>query len=266
MYQARIKHFETAGTSVALRILPLVRMHREIERIISRALKDNDERKILLLTGSLCRAIEAPNQGISLTTDLLTLMVVCAFCKLASEEIHIEVSDRSPIYQFQSDQPGVFAEMWVTGSRCVEYLDMTANELGALLQGKRRADLQALAPSQSWGNARDTYQVVEPSRPEGLTSEQESHVADPVTNKHWKSSRMQKFSYFTIIALMGVTDLVLIVSTGTGITHSLNADSTSMRYIELSILSSVCFSSGTMSWAAISVSLLIIAVYPLMNY
>jgi hypothetical protein len=73
---------------------------------------------------------------IDASADLFALSVFCSIRKLALEEVYLEILDRNPLPNSQSDQAACFAEMFALGARCESYFDMTPNILGKILSDK----------------------------------------------------------------------------------------------------------------------------------
>lgn len=73
---------------------------------------------------------------IDASVDILVLSVLCAFRKLAMDEIYLEVLDRNPLPNSHPDQAACFAEMFALGAQCEAYLDMTPEAVGRVLAAK----------------------------------------------------------------------------------------------------------------------------------
>lgn len=71
-------------------------------------------------------------------TDSLAMAVFCVMRKLAFEDVYIEVTDRNPLFNDQSDQGAAFAELFALGSRCETYFDMSPSAFGKLILLKFR--------------------------------------------------------------------------------------------------------------------------------
>lgn len=83
---------------------------------------------------------------IDASADIFALAIFCAFRKLALNEVYMEVLERNPLPNSNSDQAACFAEMFATGSQCGAYFDMTPNVLGKIIADKYNIYYKANQP------------------------------------------------------------------------------------------------------------------------
>ena len=61
--------------------------------------------------------------------DVLGLATFCAARRAAIEDVYLEVTDRNPLFNDQSDGAAVFAESFALGSRCEAYFDISPSKI-----------------------------------------------------------------------------------------------------------------------------------------
>lgn len=257
LYQTRLDWFTEIGISNIPSVVTLVRLHRKLERRILRALRDRDLPFIDLLTSTLGRSYTNSTRGVSVETDLFGLMVLCIFRKYGVEETYIESSDRCPVYHFQTDQPGVFSELWVIGSQCEVYFDVTPGVLGAMHYTRYREYLNANPPPADAWNGIDVftaYHKVESPTPEG-TVPGDDQVMNPFEAKNAVFfPRLQKFAFLTVFCLPAVCDVMLLVFLGRGVFQSGYMSAEEVVYGTYALLTALLLCSGTIAWIGSSVS------------
>ena len=251
LYQTRIDWLSDHGHPEVPAVDSLVRMHQVVESTIVRALRRRDLATLDQITKVLCEVYSTPERIVDCEADLVGLMVFCAFRKYGVEETYLESSDRCPVYHFQKDQPGIFSELWVIGSQCEVYFDITPRELGAMHYTRYRSYLEANPPPDDCWNGKavfTAYHKVENPTPEA-TMDGDPEVVNPFKAK---SSvffpRIQKFAFLSVFCLPAVCDVMLLVFLGRGVLQSAYMRSEEIIYGTLGLLTALLLSSGVIGW------------------
>jgi hypothetical protein len=91
---------------------------------------------------------------INVQLDVLCSTLFAAMKKLAFEEVYNIVADYNPMPAREPDQQGVVAELYILGSRCVEFFDIPIYKLSEMLYNKRMEYLKEKNPSEEMYNER----------------------------------------------------------------------------------------------------------------
>ncbi|CCG84862.1 protein of unknown function [Taphrina deformans PYCC 5710] len=251
LYQYRLDWLARKGITQLPLLSALIRMHRIAEHNIVRALRNGDLAAIDLITKVLCESYSGGATEISIEQDLVGLMVFCIFRKYGVEETYIESSDRCPVYHFQTDQPGVFSELWVIGSQCEVYFDVTPGILGAMHYKRYRAYLAENPPPADAWNGQDVftaYHKVDNPTPEGMLPG-DAKVKNPFQAKDAIFfPRIQKFAFLSVFCLPAVCDVMLLVFLGRGVFQTAFMTGDEIAYSTLGLLTALLLCSGTIAW------------------
>lgn len=231
-------------------------MHKKIEKLVIQALRKRDQTIVNVLMKALIHTYNSSLAYVSMEADLLALMTICAFRKIACEEAYIEISDRCPIYQNQKDQPGILAEMWFTGSQCEVYFDLTANQLGEMLYAMRRNFLENNPPEPQSHNATtvmNVYEKVDDPSMEGHSLAVQKAVHPFSTRGSQVVPRLQKFSYISVFSSIALLEVILLLCFGQGMILSALMTPTELYIITISLIISLVLTSGNVVWIATSV-------------
>lgn len=182
-----------------------VALFRSIEAKILLSLKLHDSETVQQVTEILGALLTRSN--IDAASDIIALAVFCTMRKLAFEEIYLEVSDRNPLFNDQSDQYAAFAELFALGSRCESYFDISPSRFGELLSAKFRYHYLKTGNQPSMGD--------ESTALRSAYTEAEIDV-DP---KH-RDSEMpayQRFTFLSVFAIPALIDILMLTTTGHGL-------------------------------------------------
>lgn len=256
LYRLRLDWMIKEGVPYIPDLDALVRMHMIVEYNIVRALRACNTAAIETLTKTLCDAFAISTGETSIEQDFVALMVFCVFRKYGVEETYIESSDRCPVYHFQTDQPGVFSELWVIGSQCEAYFDVTPGILGAMHYARYRSYLQDNPPPADAWNGKDVftaYHKVENPTPEG-TVPGDASIVNPFEAKNAIFfPRLQKFAFLSVFCLPAVCDVMLLVFLGRGVFQTAFMSGPEIAYSTLGLLTALLLCSGTIAWIGSSV-------------
>ena len=212
-----------------------VSLFTEIDARMPRVLMSGHN-ELLVDLAHVMRTVLQKNR-IDTSADLFALSVFCSIRKLALEEVYLEIMDRNPLPNSQSDQAACFAEMFALGARCESYLDMTPNVLGRILSDKYTA----------------YYQVHQPPPPEdGFTELPTAYAStqidlDPNAGPP-KVPIYYQASFLGIFAVPALIDILLLTTIGRGLylTAYMSEVEKSMATAALMISLLVCGAIG--SW------------------
>jgi hypothetical protein len=183
-----------------------VAVFREVEANIAITLKTRNRHNLDMITYTLDNFLRGKVVGA--TDDILALAIFCTMRKLAFEEVYIEVTDRNPLFNDQSDQSAAFAELFALGSRCEAYFDVSPSRFGELLSKKFR---------DHYGQS-----IYQPPTKEDDTKPLSSAYAEAqidVDPEH-KDSEMpayQHFTFLSVFAIPALMDILMLSTTGHGL-------------------------------------------------
>lgn len=179
---------------------------REVEATIISALNNRNHQSFQTIADSLGRLLN--NSKVSAIGDLFALSVFSVMRKLAFEEIYIEVTDRNPLFNNQSDQAAAFAELFALGSRCQAFFDVTPSQFGELLINKFN----------------DHYSKPEHQPPKfvetsaGLpTAYAEAQIDVDPNYKSKGIPGFKQFTFMSVFAIPALIDILLLTTTGHGL-------------------------------------------------
>jgi len=211
----RLTWYKRKGATEVPRIARLERLYGIVDGVILDALYDIDRQTIETITTVLKDLMSQP---MTMSGDLLLLMVFCAFRKYGFEDVYLEATDRCPLFHQQPDQAGVFAELWVLGSQCEVYFDITPRALGDIIYYKYRNYLKRNPPPvESW-NGVDLFTAF--MRVENPIAET---MAEPP--KGWRAKfkkkdtlkGIKKYGYLSIFCIPAIVDVSMLTFLGRGL-------------------------------------------------
>jgi hypothetical protein len=183
-----------------------ISLFKEVDSRIRQALSTRNRQDLQNILNNL--GICLRTSTIDAVSDLFALSVFCTMRKLAFEEVYIEVTDRNPLFNDQSDQAAAFAELFALGSRCEAYFDVSPSNFGQLLATKYRAH---------YGD--EKYQPPAYEETQAALSSAYSEAQIDVDPKH-KSEEMpayQRFTFLSVFAIPALLDILMLTMTGHGL-------------------------------------------------
>ncbi|KAF3934863.1 hypothetical protein ABW19_dt0202847 [Dactylella cylindrospora] len=197
----------------------LERLFEIVDTVILDALYDIDRDTIGLITKTLRDAFDRSDvrfTRVDIISDLFALMVFSAFRKYGFEDVYLEATDRCPLFHQQKDQAGVFSELWVLGSQCEIYFDITPRVLGEIIYDKYRAYLRANPPPEDAWNAKDLFTAY--TKVENIAEpETRVEIAPLAKEKGQTMAGIKKYGYLSIFCLPGIIDILMLTFVGRGL-------------------------------------------------
>jgi hypothetical protein len=170
------------------------------------------------------------------SADLFALSVICAFRKLALDEVYLEVLDRNPLPNGHADQAGCFAEMFAMGSQCDSYFDTTPNVLGTIISKRYHA----------------YYKINQPPLRDDMATElptaYSSNQVDLDPNaKPIALPLYYQITFLGVFALPALVDITLLTTIGRGLylTTYMSGPEKSMATAALMVSLLLCGAVGT---------------------
>jgi hypothetical protein len=179
------------------------------------------------------------NHDIDARIDLVAFSLFCAMRRHAFDEAYIEVSDRNPLFNDQSDQAAAFAELFATGARCESYFDLTPSAFGKLLSERYR-DYHHKA-----GHEPPLYSDTELNTPSSYAAAKID--VDP-QSKISKMSGTQRFTFLSVFAIPALLDILLLTTTGRGLYLSGFMSHREQHSATLALMISLLISGAVGTW------------------
>jgi hypothetical protein len=193
------------------------------------------ERDVLSQLETVFRIILEKDQ-LDASADLFSLSVICAFRRLALDEVYLEVLDRNPLPNGHSDQAGCFAEMFATGSQCESYFNTTPNRLGVIISKRYHA----------------YYKIYQPPLRDDMATElptaYSSNQIDLDRNaKPLAMPLYYQITFLGVFALPALVDITLLTTLGRGLylTTYMSGPEKSMATAALMVSLLLCGAIGT---------------------
>ncbi|KAH8694067.1 glycosyl transferase [Talaromyces proteolyticus] len=172
--------------------------------------------------------------------DMIFLSIFCAVRKYAFDEIYVDVTDRNPLFNTQSDQAAAFAESFALGSRCEAYFDMSPSAFGTLLSDRFRAYYEK-HPPPLWVNG----------APELATSYAGAQIdVDPDDNVK-RLPVYQQVTFMSVFAIPALIDILLLTFIGRGIYLSDTMSSEDLKMATTALMISLLLSGAIGTWISI---------------
>ncbi len=183
-----------------------VAMFREVETKLVSALRCRKRQDLQTIVDSLRSMLHFSTLGA--IGDLFALAVFCTMRKLAFEEVYIEVTDRNPLFNDQTDQAAAFAELFALGSRCETYFDVSPSQFGELLAAKFRnhySEAEHQPPTY-----KDTQVALSSAYAEAQID------IDP-KYKPTEMPSYKRLSFLSVFAIPALIDILMLTCTGHGL-------------------------------------------------
>jgi hypothetical protein len=211
-----------------------ISVFREIDVIVSAILMDRKSELLSQLDGVLHTVLQ--KKHIDASADLFALSVFCAFRKLALNEVYLEITDRNPLPNPQSDQAACFAEMFALGSGCEAYFDMTPTASGKILAERLHS----------------YYKANQPPQRDDASTELPTAYSSKLIDLDPKNGQQQvpiyyKITFMGIFAIPAFIDIVMLTTVGRGlyVTAYMSDIEKSMATTALMVSLFLCGATGT---------------------
>jgi hypothetical protein len=180
------------------------------------------------------------NHDIDARIDLVAISLFCAMRKQAFDEAYMEVSDRNPLFNDQSDQAAAFAELFATGARCEAYFDLTPSAFGKLLSERYR-DYHHKA-----GHEPPLFSDSKPNTPSSYAAAKID--VDPNKSEKTKMPGAQRFTFLSVFAIPALLDILLLTTTGKGLYLSGSMSHREQHSATLALMISLLISGAVGTW------------------
>lgn len=193
---------------------------------------------------------------INASADIFALSIFCAFRKLAINEVFMEILDRNPLPNPQSDQAACFAEMFALGSGCEAYLDMTPTAVGKILS--ERMD--------------SYYKLNQPPQRDDATTEQPTAYAaknidlDPKYGEVPMMAWYHRITFLGIFAIPAFIDIMLLTTLGRGLYLTTFMSQIEKQYATTALMVALFLCGATGTWIGTGGSYYLYSMtFPAMN-
>ncbi|RHZ71547.1 hypothetical protein CDV55_108784 [Aspergillus turcosus] len=209
----------------------------ETDAVFTRILRERRESDLAQITNALCQLVQ--KDQIDVYADIMTLSLFCAARKGAFDEIYMEVTDRNPLFNNQSDQAAAFAESFALGSRCEAYFDISPSAFGKLLSGRfRRYYKDRELPD--WING----------APQMATSYAGAQIDVNPDDKVKPMRGYQRFTFLSVFAVPALIDILLLTFYGRGLYVSNKMPDEVMHSASVALMISLLLSGAVGTWIA----------------
>ncbi|ETN38635.1 uncharacterized protein HMPREF1541_06672 [Cyphellophora europaea CBS 101466] len=189
------------------------------------------------------------SDAIDSRADILGLATFCAARKAAFEEVYLEVTDRNPLLNDQSDQAAVFAESFALGSRCEAYFDVSPNTFGKLISDRFRAVYKEKQPPL-WNNG----------APEFATAYGGAGIDVDPNNQPKPLPQFQRFGFLSVFAVPALVDIALLSTIGRGLYLSAFMTRDQLQSATIALMISLLLSGATGTWIAVGGSYYLVSM------
>ena len=214
-----------------------IALFKEVETVFAEILRQCKEDDLLSITQTLDTTCET--DGIDAWADLVLLSFFCAARKLAFEEVYIEITDRNPLFNDQSDQAAAFAELFTLGARCEAYFDISPSALGNLLAAKYRSFY-----------GQEEHQP--PSWVDGAPGPASAYAAAGIdidaNTKPTVVPTFRRFGFLSVFAIPALVDILLLTLTGRGLYLSAFMSHDEQTSATLALMISLLLSGAIGTW------------------
>lgn len=229
----------------------LERCFEIVDSVVVDALYDIDRDTIDAITKALTDVFDRSDKRfnqVDIISDLFALMVFCAFRKYGFDDVYLEATDRCPLFHHHKDQAGVFAELWVLGSQCELYFDITPRMLGEIIYNRYREYLRANPPPVDSWNGKDLFTAYH--KVESI-AEPETRVetAEPPRKEQGQAmAGIKKYGYLSIFCLPGIIDIILLSFLGRGLYLTGFMKDIETLMASYALLTSLLLCAGVTGW------------------
>jgi hypothetical protein len=209
----------------------------QIDLWVNEALKNRQLLQLQEVTNNLFEGLL--NHEIDARIDLVALSIFCAMRRHAFDEAYMEVSDRNPLFNDQSDQAAAFAELFATGARCEAYFDLTPSAFGKLLSDRYRNYHHRA------GHEPPLYSDSQPNTPSAYAAAKID--VDSQSGKS-KMSGTQRFTFLSVFAIPALLDILLLTTTEKGLYLSGSMSHNEQHFATLALMISLLISGAVGTW------------------
>ncbi|KAK0616354.1 hypothetical protein B0T14DRAFT_458687 [Immersiella caudata] len=220
LVERRLRDLAVAGSTHLPSADCLLELHAEMEQLFDDSLIFGNSETINKIQESLLRAydpLDAYHNCLEVDTnaDLFALLFFCVLRKAALENVHMEATDRCPIFS-QPDQAAVFCELWVLGSQCELYFGMVPRDLGQIVYDRHQAFLREHPPPETLGDETagimTSYAKTEP-KPDATKQDLYGQNEEAASVRQL----LLKFSALSVFCLPAMLDILLLTFVGRGL-------------------------------------------------
>ncbi|KAJ5548783.1 Glycosyl transferase family 1 [Penicillium frequentans] len=209
----------------------------QVDQVFTEILRTHREGDLASITKGLSELLG--DGHIDAYVDMIALALFCAARKGAFDEIYIEVTDRNPLLNNQSDQAASFAESFALGSRCEAYFDVSPSVFGKLLSDRFRTYYNVHQPPD-WVNG----------APELATTYAGAQIDVNPDEKAKPIRPYQRFTFLGVFAIPALIDIILLSIIGRGLYLSAYMTYEEQESATIALLISLLLSGAIGTWIA----------------
>jgi hypothetical protein len=182
-----------------------ISLFNDIQEKLGNCLRSRDLNALQTIVSSLRELLNVPN--VDTTVEISVLSIFCIMRAFAFEEIYIEVTDRNPLFNDQTDQAAAFSELFATGSRCEAYFNVTQSQFGQLLSKNYRSyyhrpERQPPIYDETQGALASAYA--------------EAQIDVDLNFQDTKMPAYKRFTFLSVFAIPALVDIFMLTMTGHG--------------------------------------------------
>jgi len=182
-----------------------ISLFNDIQEKLGNCLRSRDLNALQTIVSSLRELLNVPN--VDTTVEIFVLSIFCIMRAFAFEEIYIEVTDRNPLFNDQTDQAAAFSELFATGSRCEAYFNVTQSQFGQLLSKNYRSyyhrpERQPPIYDETQGALASAYA--------------EAQIDVDLNFQDTKMPAYKRFTFLSVFAIPALVDIFMLTMTGHG--------------------------------------------------
>ena len=223
------------------------RFFSQLQRWFLLSLRNRKDADLKAFTTALYTILKADE--IDSRADILGLATFCAARKAAFDEVYLEVTDRNPLLNDQSDQAAVFAESFALGSRCEAYFDVSPNTFGRLLSDRFRAAYSEKQPPK-WNNG----------APEFAGAYGGAGIDVDPNGQPKPLPQFQRFGFLSVFAIPALVDIALLSTIGRGLYLSGFMAPEEQQSATNALMISLLLSGATGTWIAVGGSYYLVSM------
>lgn len=182
-----------------------VLMFTEIQAKVTNTLRSRSRDDLQTIVDSLGNLLHSPD--FDATSDIFALSIYCVMRAVALEEVYIEVTDRNPLFNDQTDQAAAFAELFALGSRCEAYFDVSPSQFGELLSRRYRSYYSPPGHQPP---------IFEETRAALSSAYAEAQIDVDLNYKPTKMPSYKQFTFLSVFAIPALVDILMLTMTGHG--------------------------------------------------
>lgn len=256
----RLDHHMEQGAKQLPTLDSLVQLHEQTQKAFEDAIFFGERRIIKALTNALMAAFD-PWQSwtkcdhVDINADLFALIYFNVIRRLAFEDVYLETTDRCPLFLSQPDQAAVFSELWVLGSQCEVYFDLSPRDVGDAVSRRYQGFLREHPPPADYrrGNEIMTMYPSSDSKPPGDTKgATPSGTSTASLSAHEKirlwRKRFAEAGAMSIFCLPAIIDVVLLTFVGRGCFMTAFMEQSHLEAAGYALLASMLLTAGVTGW------------------